>query len=1005
MRILIFLDKFCFSLLFALLAVTVSASAKAEESSFKVDDFSERYEAIITIKQADKKDPHDLIATISVFDKQREVEILRSSSRWDNKEIGHQLPKIKHVSFPVPQARHETLSYKDQPWFLYEDINFDGRKDFALRHTWQTFSIYQASQGYELYLADEKGNFTLDQNNTIAMQSLYPVVLSVDKKRQRLIYNLPSYQNLASYHAEYQLIDKEVVLVKATTHFKHQPYVQYTLPTSEFNHGRRKLRLERYVDEKQHLAELVRFERANQQGVARVFFSPQGLRVVLEQPDGVIDAAYESFLYSEFEQSKIWHFDEEKKTLLQQADGSFIFYLSNDEQLKASSKLSKEKQESYFSQVENTSIYYHITLANSPYHGVVRANGDHNSKGAVWASIQLIEPGVGERVRDWLYIDFSQDKLRSNNYEFSEQQTLLYLADINFDGQDDVIYRRYLPGKHKTALQVQPNYKVALQQDGEFIESKSYSAILEQRSWVLDNTDNMQRIETTRRYEDEDGWEDSKEIYTVVDGQPILMWQESKLYKTGIPYSAHRKSYRAEPTSRLSVITDYYLVDDITILLQRRIPEIGVNVKYTVYEYNNRLYITQIGPEGQLYYTHHGEKSDDQLYYYSRKEKDEDFFLEYRPNNQSLVYGGDDNNELKLQGRQLAIALQANNARFNWRHQLTDEELQNFQRLLKQPLENMVVNMLPMDIPDTPYYALIKRGDRTSPEPDEQGRTLLIDREKGKIVFEMITGDSVVRDELFDGTRQAIAFDEQDIVHHVDVNFDGKKDLVILDTDAWVGSIYQVYLADEQGFTYSEEFTDLSADYCGLFTVDEQEKTLSTNHCRRAERYVFTVKDNLPYLIEHAYSDYYHGESFYDDLVEGDPINIYRRIDGEMQHIPTRDFKVSFLQDDNGDFTSQLILYYQFEDGNQMYFFQRTPGKIDFMLAYTTADNKLISMSSSYTINSSDDPPFFYFDEGFLGYEFKMYEGWLEVIEGEKTTKKVPVKDIGLDQWHWLRFP
>lgn len=76
-------------------------------------------------------------------------------------------------------------------------------------------------------------------------------------------------------------------------------------------------------------------------------------------------------------------------------------------------------------------------------------------------------------------------------------------------------------------------------------------------------------------------------------------------------------------------------------------------------------------------------------------------------------------------------------------------------------------------------------------------------------------------------------FGEQSAIQYVDVNFDGVKDLAIMDgqkSDQHAPS-FKVYLgdkADPTHFTYSVPFSMLAQKYSGMFRIDAREKRLHT---------------------------------------------------------------------------------------------------------------------------------------------------------------------------------
>lgn len=91
--------------------------------------------------------------------------------------------------------------------------------------------------------------------------------------------------------------------------------------------------------------------------------------------------------------------------------------------------------------------------------------------------------------------------------------------------------------------------------------------------------------------------------------------------------------------------------------------------------------------------------------------------------------------------------------------------------------------------------------------------------------------------DLHDGRAVAnirqLPYGEQSVIMFEDVNFDGAKDLAIMDgqNSCYHGPSFQIYLGDPRDpehFTYSEAFTRLAQEYCGMFEVDAARRQLHT---------------------------------------------------------------------------------------------------------------------------------------------------------------------------------
>lgn len=108
-----------------------------------------------------------------------------------------------------------------------------------------------------------------------------------------------------------------------------------------------------------------------------------------------------------------------------------------------------------------------------------------------------------------------------------------------------------------------------------------------------------------------------------------------------------------------------------------------------------------------------------------------------------------------------------------------------------------------------------------------------------------------------------LPYGEQSLIIFEDFNFDGKKDFAIEDgqNSCYHGPSFQIYLSTLTGFEYSEAFTALAQEYCGLFDVDANFKTLHTmtkDGCCWHQFSEFIVEDNKPKVVHVIEEDASH---------------------------------------------------------------------------------------------------------------------------------------------------
>ncbi|KKI23534.1 XAC2610-related protein [Pseudomonas syringae group genomosp. 3] len=77
---------------------------------------------------------------------------------------------------------------------------------------------------------------------------------------------------------------------------------------------------------------------------------------------------------------------------------------------------------------------------------------------------------------------------------------------------------------------------------------------------------------------------------------------------------------------------------------------------------------------------------------------------------------------------------------------------------------------------------------------------------------------------------QELPYGEQSVLIYNDFNFDGIKDLALMDgqNSCYRGPSFQVFLGTANGFKHSDSFTKLAQNNCGMFAVDEKKHQIST---------------------------------------------------------------------------------------------------------------------------------------------------------------------------------
>lgn len=97
-------------------------------------------------------------------------------------------------------------------------------------------------------------------------------------------------------------------------------------------------------------------------------------------------------------------------------------------------------------------------------------------------------------------------------------------------------------------------------------------------------------------------------------------------------------------------------------------------------------------------------------------------------------------------------------------------------------------------------------------------------------------------------------YGKQSIIICQDFNFDGLNDLAIMDGyfSCYHGPSFRIYLDSPKGLRYSESFTNLAHEYCGMFDVDYDKQliyTMTKSGCCWHQFSTFRVTNDTPQLI------------------------------------------------------------------------------------------------------------------------------------------------------------
>ncbi|MGN2431540.1 XAC2610-related protein [Pseudomonas syringae] len=144
-------------------------------------------------------------------------------------------------------------------------------------------------------------------------------------------------------------------------------------------------------------------------------------------------------------------------------------------------------------------------------------------------------------------------------------------------------------------------------------------------------------------------------------------------------------------------------------------------------------------------------------------------------------------------------------------------------------------------------------------------------------VYDKASGAALIRvqsDELVLGTDpktgkvktnvHELPYGEQSVLIYQDFNFDGIKDLALMDgqNSCYHGPSFQVFLGTADGFRHSDSFTELAQNNCGLFSVDEKKReieTMTKSGCCWHQMSTYSVRNGEPVLETQTVIDHTGG--------------------------------------------------------------------------------------------------------------------------------------------------
>ncbi|PCE62528.1 XAC2610-related protein [Sediminicola luteus] len=225
----------------------------------------------------------------------------------------------------------------------------------------------------------------------------------------------------------------------------------------------------------------------------------------------------------------------------------------------------------------------------------------------------------------------------------------------------------------------------------------------------------------------------------------------------------------------------------------------------------------------------------------------------------------------------------------------------------------------------------------------KKGRLLVFDGQTQELLIELPSEEFTVHLKSTGTVKTNIIewpYGEQSVLFYEDLNFDGRKDLALMDGQhsCYHGPSFQVYLVSDQGLRHNKAFSRLAQEYCGMFQIDHENKSIYTttkNGCCWHQFSTFKVVDNTPVPVSVVEEDAMHFPFLTTTLTEWPngkkQTSIYKTIDLQQEDVQSR---LSFTLAKSG----KELLLYTLEDEVLYYLLLQPNGAIEF--AYPAAGSE-----------------------------------------------------------------
>lgn len=261
------------------------------------------------------------------------------------------------------------------------------------------------------------------------------------------------------------------------------------------------------------------------------------------------------------------------------------------------------------------------------------------------------------------------------------------------------------------------------------------------------------------------------------------------------------------------------------------------------------------------------------------------------------------------------------------------------------------------------YFAVLTIAKGYEDEVFKKGEISIYETENKKKIItvesEEFTFDTDEKGEVKTNVLE-LPYGEQSIIIYEDFNLDDVPDLAIMDGQhsCYHGPSFLIYLSENNQLKLSPEFTRLAQEYCGMFSVDKQEKriyTMTKDGCCWHQFSTFKIENNQPKLILQEEEGILNFPFFTEKVTQWDENGVATTQEGTYLDLGQEGVSevLSFKLKNNKE-----VILYNINDQTLNYALLRPDGLVEFFYpieaVYENPDFRLNKAESQLTFHNKE---------------------------------------------------